>query len=49
MNDSQVTPSDVSVEEVTAFAAAELPFFAEYQRGTQRRIPVVVLERVGEG
>ena len=29
--------------------AAEMPFFAEYQRGTQRRIPVVVLERVGEG
>jgi len=29
--------------------AAAMPNFAEYQRGTERRIPVMVLERVGEG
>jgi deazaflavin-dependent oxidoreductase (nitroreductase family) len=28
--------------------AAQMPFFAEYQRKTPRQIPVVVLERSGE-
>jgi deazaflavin-dependent oxidoreductase (nitroreductase family) len=27
--------------------AAQMPFFAEYQRNTERRIPLVVLERIG--
>ncbi len=30
MNDSQVSASDVSVDEVNAFAAAELPFFGQF-------------------
>lgn len=29
--------------------AAKMPNFAEYQRNTERRIPVVVLERIGAG
>ena len=28
--------------------AAEMPFFAEYQRNAERRIPVVVLARIGQ-
>jgi deazaflavin-dependent oxidoreductase (nitroreductase family) len=28
--------------------AEEMPFFAEYQRNTERQIPVVVLERISE-